>query len=81
MGAMFGGGGSPDMSGQINAQREENARLKQQAEDEKRQLAESAASRVAARRRGGSRMLLADTRLSPEMGVEQTLGSNTGAGV
>lgn len=81
MGSMFGGGGSPDMSGQINAQREENARLKEQAEQEKRDLAEQAASRVAARRRGGSRMLLADTRLSPEMGVEQTLGSNKGTGV
>ena len=81
MGAMFGGGGSPDMSGQINAQREENARLKEQAEAEKRDLATQAAARVAARRRGGSRMLIADTRLSPEMGVEQTLGTNTGAGV
>ena len=81
MGSMFGGGGSPDMSGQINAQKEENARLKQQAEDERRDLAEQAAGRVAARRRGGSRMLLADTRLTPEMGVEQTLGTNKGTGV
>ena len=81
MGSLFGGGGSPDMSGQINAQREENARLKEQADQEKRDLAEQAAARVAARRRGGSRMLLADTRLSPEMGVEQTLGSNKGTGV
>lgn len=81
MGSLFGGGGSPDMSGQINAQREENARLKEQADQEKRDLAEQAAARVASRRRGGSRMLLADTRLSPEMGVEQTLGSNKGTGV
>jgi len=75
MGSMFGGGGSPDMSGQINAQKEENARLKDQAEQERRDLAEQAAGRVASRRRGGSRMLLSDTRLTPEMGVEQTLGS------
>ena len=75
MGSMFGGGGAPDMSGQIAAQREENKRLKIQAEEERRQLAEQAAGRVASRRRGGSRMLLADTRLNPETGVEQTLGS------
>ena len=81
MGAMFGGGGSPDMSGQINEQRAENARLKEQADQEKRDLAEQAASRVAARRRGGSHMLLADTRLNPETGVEQTLGANKGMGV
>lgn len=80
MGSLFGGGGSPDMSGQINAQKEENARLKQQADDERRDLAEQAASRIASRRRGGSRMLLADSRLNPEIGVEQTLGSN-GMGV
>jgi hypothetical protein len=80
MGGLFGGSKGPDMSGQMAAQREENARLKQQADDERRELAEQAAGRVASRRRGGSRMLLADTRLNPEMGVEQTLGSN-GMGV
>ena len=82
MGGIIGGGSSaPDMSGQIKAQQEENARLKEQADEERRQLAEQAAGRVASRRRGGSRMLLADTRLSPEMGVEQTLGANKGMGV
>lgn len=81
MGAMFGGGGSPDISGQVNAQKEENARLKEQADQERRDLAEQAAGRIASRRRGGSRMLLADTRLNPEMGVEQTLGTNKGTGV
>ena len=79
MGGLFGGGG-PDMSGQMNAQREENARLKEQADEERRELAEQAAGRVSARRRGGSRMLLADTRLNAETGVQQTLGSN-GMGV
>lgn len=81
MGSLFGGGSSaPDMSGQIRAQQEENARLKDQAEQERRDLAEQAAGRVSARRRGGSRMLLSDTRLTPEMGVEQTLGAKgTGA--
>lgn len=80
MGGLFGGGGAPDMSGQIAAQREENTRLKEQADEERRQLAEQAAGRVSARRRGGSRMLLADTRLTPETGVEQTLGANKGMG-
>ena len=79
MGGLFGGG-APDMSGQIAAQREENDRLKMQADEERRQLAEQAAGRVTARRRGGARMLLADTRLTPETGVEQTLGSK-GMGV
>ena len=77
MGGMFGCGGAPDTSGQIREQQAENARLKQQAEDERRELAEQQAARTSARRRGGSRMLLSDTRLTPEQGiVEQTLGSN-----
>ena len=74
-GIIGGGGGAPDMSGQIRAQQEENARLKAQAEQEKRDLASQAASRISARRSGGARMLLSDTRLTPEAGVEQTLGS------
>lgn len=76
MGGLFGGG-APDTSSQIREQQAENARLKQQAEDERRDLAEQQAARTSARRRGGSRMLLSDTRLTPEQGiVEQTLGSN-----
>jgi hypothetical protein len=80
MGGLFGGGGAPDTSGQIREQQAENARLKQQAEDERRELAEQQAGRTAARRRGGARMLLSDMRLTPEQGVEQTLGSK-GMGV
>jgi len=80
MGSMFGGGGGSDMSGQIAEQRAENARLKDQAEQERRDLAEQASARVTSRKRGGSRMLLSDTRLTPEVGVEQTLGSK-GMGV
>jgi hypothetical protein len=75
MGSMFGGGGGGDMSGQIAEQRAENARLKEQAEQERRDLAEQASARITSRKRGGSRMLLSDTRLTPEVGVEQTLGS------
>lgn len=80
MGGLFGGAKGPDTSVQIREQQAENARLKQQADDERRELAEQAASRAASRRRGGSRMLLADTRLNPEQGVQQTLGTQ-GMGV
>lgn len=74
-------GGKPDNSAamaQIEEQRKENERLRTQAEAEQRDLAEQQAARTRTRTRGGSRMLLADTRLTPEMGVEQTLGGNTG---
>jgi hypothetical protein len=49
--------------------------MQKQAADEKRLLAEQNAARQKARLRGGSRMLLSDTRLTPETGV-QTLGSD-----
>jgi len=76
MGGLFGG--SPDTSGAERATAEtkaENERIRAQAEEEKRQLAEQNAARAKARLRGGSRMLLSDTRLTPETGI-QTLGSN-----
>lgn len=76
MGGLFGGGGAPDTSAQMAEQRAENERLRKQAEDEKRDLAEQLAARTAARRRGGSRMLLSDTRLTPEQGVQQTFGAS-----
>ncbi len=53
----------------------ENEKIRAQAEEEKRELAEQNAARARARVRGGSRMLLSDTRLTPETGI-QTLGSN-----
>lgn len=71
-------GGKPDNSAamaQIEEQRKENERLKAQAEAEQRDLAEQQAARTRTRTRGGSRMLLSDTRLTPETGIEQTLGS------
>jgi microcystin degradation protein MlrC len=74
-------GGKPDNSAamaQIEEQRKENARLKEQAMAEQRDLAEQQAARTRTRTRGGSRMLLADTRLNPETGVMETLGGNTG---
>jgi hypothetical protein len=76
MGGLFGGSKAPDTSGQMRAQQEENARLKEQAQEERRELAEQQAARATARRRGGSRMLLSDTRLTPEEGVQQTFGAS-----
>ena len=79
MGGAFGGG-KPDTSAaeaQLAAQREETARMRKQAEEEKRDLAEQMASKRRATARGGKRMLLSDTRLNPEMGLDEeqnTLG-------
>lgn len=70
-------GGKPDTGPaerQLEEQRKENARLKQQQEDERRDLAEQAESRRRARMRGGSRMLLSSARVNPEEGLS-TLGS------
>jgi hypothetical protein len=78
MGGLFS---KPDNSAayaQIEEQKKENARLKEQATAEQRDLAEQAAGRTRSRLRGGSRMLLSDTRLNPETGVMETLGGNTG---
>lgn len=75
MGGMFK---KPDTGPQeraIEEQRKENERLKVQAEEERRELGEQAASRRQARQRGGSRMLLSSARLLPEQGI-QTLGSS-----
>lgn len=59
---------------QLEEQRRENERLRKQAEDEKREMAEQSEARRRARMRGGSRMLLSEARVAPESGV-QTLGS------
>ena len=80
MGGVFGGASKPDTSAaeaQLAAQREETARMRKQAEEEKRDLAEQMASKRRATARGGKRMLLSDTRLNPEMGLDEeqnTLG-------
>ena len=67
------GGGSPDTSG-MDAQIAENNRLKAQAQDQQRKLAEEDAAARRARMSGGSRSLLSSSRLNPEGGVE-TLGT------
>lgn len=69
-------GGKPDNSAaqrQLEEQRKENERMRAQAEEERRDIGEEAASRRRARMRGGSRMLLSEARVAPETGI-QTLG-------
>jgi len=80
MGGVFGGG-KPDTSAaeaQLAAQREETARAREAAQAEKRDLQEQMAAKQRARRGGGKRMLLSDTRLTPELGIdeESTLGTS-----
>ena len=73
MGGMFGGG-KPDTSAaeaQLAAQRAETERMRQQAQDEKRDLQEQMAAKRRATGRGGKRMLLSDTRLNPEVGLDE----------
>lgn len=68
----------PDTSAaenQIRLQQAETERLRAQAEQDKVKLAEELASKREARRRGGARALLAESRLNPETGIE-TLGSS-----
>jgi hypothetical protein len=67
----------PDTSAaerQIAEQRKENEILRQKAEEEKRDMMESEASKRRARTSGGSRMLLSEARIAPETGI-QTLGA------
>jgi hypothetical protein len=79
MGGMFGGG-KPDTSAaeaQLAAQRAETERMRKQSEEEKRDLQEQMAAKRRATSRGGKRMLLSDTRLNPEVGLDEeqnTLG-------
>ena len=75
------GGGKPDTSAaeeSLRMQREETARARKAAEEEKRNLAEQMSAQKRARLKGGKRMLLSESRLSPEMGIdeeEQKLGA------
>jgi len=79
MGGVFGGG-KPDTSAaeaQLAAQRAETERMRKQSEEEKRDLQEQMAAKRRATGRGGKRMLLSDTRLNPEVGLDEeqnTLG-------
>lgn len=72
-------GDRPDTGAQERAleeQRRENARLRMQAEEERRELGEKEEARRRARLRGGSRVLLSEARVAPETGLT-TLGTTS----
>jgi hypothetical protein len=79
MSSVLGGGaesGAKEARAQLAVQQAETERLRSQAEQEKRDLSEQMASKRMARARGGNRLLLAESRLNPEAGVEEeTLGA------
>jgi hypothetical protein len=74
MGGIIGGAPKPDTSA-LQAQQKENEKLRQQAETDKRNLAEELAGKRRSRTYGGSRTLLSESRLNPETGIDETLGS------
>lgn len=76
MGGIVGGGdnGSKAASAQLAQAKADTERMRQQAEQEKRDLSEEMAGKRRARSKGGSRMLLSENRLNPEEGVDETLG-------
>lgn len=59
---------------QLEMQKQESEKMRLQAEQERRDMAEQLSSKQSARRTGGSRLLLSEARLNPETGVEETLG-------
>jgi sRNA-binding protein len=80
MGGLVGGGGgdkgaSRAAAAQLEQAKAETERMRQQAEQEKRDLAEQMAGKRMARARGGNRMLLSESRLNPEEGIDETLGA------
>lgn len=78
MASIIGGGGDGGASraaqAQLDAQRAETERMRKQAEEERRDLSAQQASARMARARGGNRMLLSESRLNPEEGLDETLG-------
>lgn len=60
---------------QLDMQRQESEKMKLQAEQERRDMAEQLSAKQASRRTGGSRLLLSEARLNPETGVDETLGA------
>ena len=50
----------------------ETERMRKEAQDEKRDMQEQMAAKRRATARGGKRMLLSDTRLNPEEGIDES---------
>jgi hypothetical protein len=80
MGKLIGGGGGASAAAaqeQLKQSQAETEKLRQQTEEEKRTLSEQIASKRLARARGGSRLLLSESRLNPEEGLtpSDTLGA------
>jgi septal ring factor EnvC (AmiA/AmiB activator) len=77
MGGLVGGqkADTSAIKAQMAQQQAETEKLRQQAEEEKRNLAEQMAAKRMARTKGGSRLLLAEERLTPEEGIDETLGA------
>ena len=75
MGGIIGGGAPKPDTSALQAQQKENERLRLQAEQEKRSLAEELAGKRRSRNHGGERTLLSESRLNPETGLDETLGS------
>jgi len=82
--SLFGGGKQDDGGAkaameatqrQMDEQKAETERMRVQNEEQRREEAEKLASRRSARLRGGARQLLSEARLTPETGLQQTLGS------
>jgi hypothetical protein len=59
---------------QLEMQRQENARVREEAQQERADILEAKTARRRAMQRGGSRMLLSAARVAPEMGI-QTFGA------
>lgn len=74
MGGLMGGGApKPDNSAakeSLRLQREQTAKATKQAQEDKRDMAEGMSAKKRALARGGSRMLLAEGRLTPETGID-----------
>ena len=81
--SLFGGGKEQQQDNsafeatqrQLEEQKVETERMRVQNEEQRREEAEKLASRRSARLRGGARQLLSEARLTPETGLQQTLGS------
>ena len=83
MGKLIGGGGGASAAAaqeQLKQSQADTEKMRVQAEEEKRDLSEQIASKRLARARGGSRLLLSESRLNPEEGLtpSTTLGAQYG---